>query len=541
MPLTGSITSPQIIEADYTKIRGSLSQTFRECVGAGRAGEGLRAEWRTQLKECKDAIGFKYLRFHGLLHDELGVYSEDAKGNPQYNWQYIDDLYDYLLSIGVRPFVEFGFTPNALATIPVGDQQWATNQDNQRRVSVFWWKGNITPPKAYAKWDNLIQALTQHWTERYGADEVTQWYFEVWNEPDHRSFFSPNNTNNRCAEYLELYDHTARAVKAVNPAYRVGGPSGATTNFILPLINFCATNHTPLDFISFHAYGAHAFMKDGQIVLLDEFGNKQLALDENLRRPADIALGQLPAIASSALPKLPIFMTEWSSSASPRDPMHDAYVVPSYILENLKTSERGLGCFSYWVFTDIFEESGIPKTPFHGGFGLINMQGIKKSAFFAFQFMGQLGDTELINTDKHSWACRDASGGVQVLLWDATHPTGGKVANQIFFREIHPPAATPGAEIKLHGIPPGDYRLEISRVGFKHNDPYTTYLEMGLPQNLSLDQIKQLKSLATGAPDETLTITIPASGEFTRHLPMLADDVVLLKLIPQPTTPTKTP
>jgi len=142
---------------------------FKECIGAGRANEGLRADWQQQLAVVKKECDFKYIRMHGLLTDDMGVYREDRKGNPEYNFQYIDALYDYLLSIGIRPFVELGFMPSALAS---GKQ------------SIFWWRGNVTPPKDYNKWGELIRNLTLHFTERYGADEVKTWYFEVWNEPN---------------------------------------------------------------------------------------------------------------------------------------------------------------------------------------------------------------------------------------------------------------------------------------------------------------------------------------------------------------------
>jgi len=106
---------------------------------------------------------------HGLLTDDMAVYKEDREGNPVYNYQYVDVLYDYILEIGMKPFVELGFMPGYLAS---GEQ------------TIFWWKGNVTPPNNYRKWENLVRNLVQHWTDRYGEDEVRTWYFEVWNEPN---------------------------------------------------------------------------------------------------------------------------------------------------------------------------------------------------------------------------------------------------------------------------------------------------------------------------------------------------------------------
>ena len=291
------------IVADWRNVKGPRTEVYRECVGAGRAAEGLRAEWQRQLKVCQSEIGFKYIRFHGLLTDDMGVYSETRDGQPRYNWQYIDAVYDQLLATQVRPFVELGFMPSALAS---GSK------------TVFWWKANVTPPKSYDKWDALITALVQHWTERYGAEEVKRWPFEIWNEADYQAFFGPRDPSHRRDEYFELYAHTAAAVKRVNPAYQVGGPAGSGTSWITPLIEFCDTNKSPLDFISFHAYGL-----GGGLGGLDESGNQLLYLNPNLRAPADAASQQRGVIDATVRAGLPIHITEWSTSYSSRNPVHD--------------------------------------------------------------------------------------------------------------------------------------------------------------------------------------------------------------------------
>src|SRR5579862_1298082 len=148
---------PRTISVDVDNVRGPLDTSFKECIGAGRANEGLRADWQAQLREAHSDCGFTYIRMHGLLTDDMGVYKEDAQGNPIYNWQYIDQLYDFLLSIHMKPFVELSFMPNDLAS---GSR------------TIFWWKGNVTPPKSYEKWAALITNLVNHFQQRYGHDEV---------------------------------------------------------------------------------------------------------------------------------------------------------------------------------------------------------------------------------------------------------------------------------------------------------------------------------------------------------------------------------
>ena len=411
-------TTLRVIAADWQMAKGPRSEVFRECIGAGRAAEGLRADWQKQLKMCQDEIGFKYIRFHGLLHDDMGVYTETRDRQPHYNWQYIDSLYDSLLAMNLRPFVEISFMPSALAS---------------SHKTIFWWQANVSPPKSYERWDELIKALIHHWTERYGTDEVKQWYFEVWNEADYPAFFAPRDPDRRQAEYFELYAHTATDVKSVNLDYRVGGPAGSSTSWVKPLIEFGRSNNVPVDFISFHSYGL-----GGGPSGLDEYGEQLHYLSSNLHAPADAAAEQRQAIDATARPNLPIHITEWSTSYSPRDPVHDAYFSAPYILEQFKHSERGVASMSYWVFTDIFEEAGPPPMPFHGGFGLLNLQGIKKPAYFAFQFLNRLGPVELKNDDAASWVCRDEQGGAQILMWDLTRPADQTVSNQAIFRKLNP-------------------------------------------------------------------------------------------------------
>ncbi len=361
----GQTTLPaeRVISVDVSQSKGPKSTVYRRCVGAGRLAEGLRADWQDQLRTCRDAIGFEYLRCHGLLHDELGVYSEDANGNPVYNWQYIDMVYDFLLSIHVRPFVEIGFMPEALASVKSDPFPPAISIPHTPTPStpVFWWKANVTAPKSWDRWEALVTALVQHWTQRYGADEVSKWYFEIWNEPNHPAFFHPVKDADRMNEYFTLYAHTAAAVKRVNPAYRVGGPAGAGPAWIKEFIEYCANNKVPLDFISFHSYG----LGDGPSGL-DVEGRKRLYLSKNLSAAANGANSQNKIIRQSPMPNLPVHVTEWSASYSNHDPVHDSYFEAPYILEQLKKSEK-LGSMSYWTFTDIFEESGPPRTPFEGG------------------------------------------------------------------------------------------------------------------------------------------------------------------------------
>jgi xylan 1,4-beta-xylosidase len=478
---------------------------FKECVGAGRANEGLRADWQQQLAYVKKECDFKYIRMHGLLTDDMGVYREDKNGNPEYNFQYIDVLYDYLLSIGIKPFVELGFMPEALAS---GKQ------------TIFWWRGNTTPPKDYTKWESLIRNLVIHFTERYGSDEVKTWYFEVWNEPNLNGFWAGTQE-----DYFKLYKHSVQAIKSVNKEYRVGGPATAGAAWEPEMIDFCSKNTLPLDFISTHSYG----VKQGY---LDEFGNSGTILDKNPMSVSGDILQSRKEIAGSLMPNLELHYTEWSSSYTPADPIHDSYHQAAYVLEKIKQVGNATNSMSYWVFTDIFEEAGPRFTPFHGGFGLLNYQAINKPAFYSYKFLNMLGNIELVNTDSSSRACKNTRGDIQVLFWDFTntHP-GDSVNNQEYYIRDLPAKSKGKVKVSISGIPEGTYVLEIYKVGYHMNDPYSTYLKMNKPNQLTKQQVEQIKKLNDGSPVSHEMVKVNTDTAFVKELELRENDVFLMNMI----------
>jgi xylan 1,4-beta-xylosidase len=500
-----SMLKERIISLDYNKIKGDFNAMFKECIGAGRANEGLRADWQQQLAYIKKECGFKYIRMHGLLTDDMGVYREDKKGNPEYNFQYIDVLYDYLVGLSMKPFVELGFMPAALAS---GSQ------------TIFWWNGNVTPPKDYQKWEDLIHNLTLHFTERYGADEVKTWYFEVWNEPNLSGFWAGTQE-----EYFKLYKHSVKAVKSVNKEYRVGGPATAGAAWEPDMIDFCSKNALPLDFISTHSYG----VKQGY---LDEFGVSGTVLDKNPMSVSGDILRSRKEIENSPMPNLELHYTEWSSSYTPSDPIHDSYHQAAYVLEKIKQAGNAANSMSYWVFTDIFEEAGPRFTPFHGGFGLLNYQSINKPAFYSYQFMNRLGRIELVNADSSSWACKDEKGGIQVLCWDFTntHP-GDSVNNQAYYIRDLPAKSKGKIMIKLSGVPEGVYALEIHKVGYHINDPYGSYLALNKPRQLTKQQVEQIKKLNDGSPFSNELVRVKTGAAFVKELDLRENDVFLLNMV----------
>ncbi|HLK15901.1 MAG TPA: hypothetical protein VKT78_13940 [Fimbriimonadaceae bacterium] len=497
------------IDIDARAVEGSLTGMFRKCVGAGRANEGLRADWQRQLRQAKEACGFEYIRMHGLLCDDMGVFGEDH-GKPTYNWQYIDELYDFLVGLQVRPFVELGFMPGALAS---------------GRKTIFWWRGNVTPPKDYGKWGDLIAALTRHWVERYGLGEVKKWYFEVWNEPNLGGFWAADQK-----EYFKLYSATAEAVKRVNPSLRVGGPATAGAAWVPEFIRYCAESKSPVDFITTHTYGV-------DVGFLDEFGGRGTVLSKSPEAIVGDVKRVRQQIKDSAMPSLPLHFTEWSSSYTPADPVHDSYVSAPYILEKLTAAAPYADSMSYWTFTDIFEEAGPRATPFHGGFGLINYQDIKKPAFRAYELLNKLGAKRLHSADARSLVATDAKGGVQALFWDFTNPIPDHVNNQQFFVTDVKPNPKGTVRLRLANLKPGMYELTVYRVGYRINDPFADYLDLGRPSQLTRPQVAKIKAKNDGKPVRRETATVRKGEALVREYPLRDNDVYLVTVERRPPTP----
>ena len=490
-PSAKSDAHVRVIAADVNAVQGPLDTSFKECIGAGRANEGLRTDWQDQLREARRECGFKYIRMHGLLCDDMGVYQEDAQGNPIYNWQYIDKLYDFLLSINIKPFVELSFMPNALAS---GNK------------TIFWWRGNVTPPKSYDKWADLIRHLVGHFQERYGNDEVKKWYFEVWNEPDlHDGFWAGTQE-----DYFKLYAVTARAIKGVSPDYRVGGPATAIGQWDESFIACCHSNNVPLDFISTHTYG----VKSGY---LDETGQRGTVIDSNPNSVIGRMVGERQMIDHSPMPHLPLHFTEWSSSYTPSDFIHDTYQQAAFVLSKVKGAYRSVDSMSYWVFTDIFEEAGPRMTPFHGGFGLINYEDLKKPAFYAFKFLNELGPSELVNADLASWVCKSPDNSVQALFWNYTPivPPEGMNDQQFYQKEI-PSKEIGRVVLSITNLPAGSCSLEIYQTGYRANDVFTGYLDLGSPSQLTPAQVGILRQQSSGDPQSVETIQIETGKPFVR-------------------------
>lgn len=490
------------IDIDLAKAGAPIDRSFNLSVGADYPGTTIRPENLAQLKIAVDELGFRYIRFHGIFHDLLGTVRV-ADGRTVYDWTKIDQLYDALLGMGIKPFVELGFTPDAMKT---SDQ------------TIFYWKGNTSHPEPRA-WAALIDAFVRHLRDRYGEAEVRSWYFEVWNEPNLAGFWERGDQK----AYFELYENTARTIKAIDPALRVGGPSTAGAAWVPEFLDYAHRRGVAVDFVTTHTYGV-----DGGF--LDEKGED----DNRLSTNPDAITGDVrrvrEQIAASKFPNLPLFFTEWSASYNPRDPVHDSYISAAYILSKLMAARPYAQGMSYWTYSDLFEEAGPPPTPFHGGFGLMNREGIPKAAWFAYKYLNQLHGREVPSGDAQVLAAT-ADGRTGVLLWNWTQPEQ-KLSNRPFFTRVLPARPAAPAELRLSGLAPGSYRVTVRRTGFQANDAHTRYLQMGSPASPSAGQLAELRALTQDKPETRTTVRVGRDGRYVLRVPMRTNDVVLAQIEP---------
>jgi xylan 1,4-beta-xylosidase len=490
------------IAIDVQGATSPLDRFYNFSVGSDYPGTLIRDDSLAQLKTVKAELGFRYIRFHGIFHDVLGAYRE-VNGKPVCDWTKIDDLYDRLLAMHLRPFVELGFTPEAMKT---SDQH------------IFYWKGNTSHP-VLTKWNALVNAFVRHLEQRYGKQEIRNWYFEVWNEPNLPGFWEGGDQK----AYFQLFDTTVHTIKQIDPQLKVGGPATAGAAWVPALIQHTTQSGVPLDFITTHTYGV-----DGGF--LDEHGQS----DTKLSSSPDAIVGDVRRVRQqidhSTKPGLPLYFSEWSTSYTPRDPVHDSYVSAAYVLSKLKASEGMAQGMSYWTFSDLFEEPGPPTAPFQGGFGLMNPQGIRKPVYFAYKYLNRLDAAELKTGDDQSYVTWN-DGVLKALVWDFVQPTQER-SDRPFYTTVFPSLPTGNVSLELQHMRPGTYRVALYRTGFDANDAYTAYLRMGSPTSLSTVQSNKLQSLTTDMPTrQWLVINANGSGSFS--IPMRSNDVVLVEITRQ--------
>ncbi len=462
---------PVSLHIDARHSIGAFPHYWEEIVGSGRAVLALRADYQQDLRLVHSSTGINSVRFHGIFDDDVGVARPTLRGDVAYNFQYVDQIYDNLLAAGVTPFVELSFMPAALAS---GSK------------TVFWYKANTTPPKAMDAWVRMVTAFARHLFDRYGGDELSRWAFEVWNEPN-LDFWAGTQQ-----QYFELYRSTATALKAVDKRLRVGGPATAATAWAPEFIEFCAKEEAPVDFLSTHIYA-----NDPQT---EVFGHQTgYALEDVIPLALQKVQNQ---VHGSSMPHLPIYITEWNSTFMNQPAVTDAPFNAAFIVYTLSRCHGLVDAMSYWCFSDVFEEQGVPQEIFYGGYGLVASRRIPKPSYHALTLMHRLGNEQYKADPGPVLATRRADNSVAMMVWNLSARDN---------KGLPVPGEPLALRLVLNGLGRRN-KLSVTRVDDEHGCALSAYSKMGSPQYPTVDQIHELRQAAQLPGPQTSLI---AGGNLT--------------------------
>ena len=465
------------VEIDLRRETGALDHIWSRCGGSDRASVTLRESWRHDLDRFRNETGLERVRFHGIFNDDLGVWAGGMNGKDP-NFQNVDAVYDGLLERGVQPFVELSFMPKKLAS-------------GNTKLN-FTYNANITPPASPDAWGQFIGVFVRHLIDRYGANEVRQWYFEVWNEPNLTWFFSGTQ-----ADYFAMYKAAAQAIKAVDPKLRVGGPSTAAAQWMPEFLGFCAQENLPVDFVSTHIYAG-----DDQ---------KELFGQANLYPHKDVipqAMAQVRRqIDATRYKGAELWLSEWSSDS------------PAMIAHVISNCLPHCHAMSQWAISNVFEEINFPNFIIKegdGGWGMLAQRNIARPAFNTYKLLHRLGQRRLAATGP-ALASRTKEGAA-ALVWnlaEVKQPSGvpGMSSHRIVIGERK------NVQVRLKGARPGA-PVRVSYVDQERGSPLPKWRELGSPQYPKKDEIDQIRRSAELAPPETrrldkqgvLTLDLPPEG-----------------------------
>jgi xylan 1,4-beta-xylosidase len=515
---SGAWAAPYTLTVDASAELGPLNRFWQQSVGSDHlytvlgSAEGANAQ--SAYAMAASELGMKTIRGHGILNDDVGIYSE-ANGQPQYNWTNYDKIMDYILSQGMKPLVELSFMPSALAS----------------GGATFGWyngkPGNITPPKSYDRWQELIYNLAKHSIEKYGAAEVESWYFEVWNEPDLKDFFSGTQ-----AEYLQMYDRAVAGLAQASPNLKVGGPSVAIigSGWIGALIDHCMTQNKRLDFISWHKY---PYPSDARALNIGD-GNVEVTNIIKAKK------AQYPAL------NVQNFLTEWNSSFTGGDSFNNE-MGASFVaraVHGMFEDQNGVpppDRAAFWVISDIWEEWDSRQGPAFDVMGLImRKHDVRKPSYLAFQMLGRSYDRRIAfsgGTDQeiglNGFATLSTNGkGVSILIYDH-HYGDGQYANTV----------TDQVTLQIKNLPFSKPNVEVERVGVdrNHNNAFRVWDTAGRPDSPSEQLWQQMKTAGALSAIEPKQVKPLENGAITLTFDQLQPGVSLVTVTEEGANPNEIP
>lgn len=466
------IANPKIIDIkdiDVTKPIKDLRHTWRCFTSVGRAKELLYKDVQDMLTELQREIPYTYIKFHGLLSDDMLVYREDEKGNPHYSFVLIDKVIDFLLSINLRPLIQLSFMPSALAS--------------DKNKAIFASPFNTSPPKDMEKWRTLIQLLMEHLVEQYGIDTLRQWLFCVWNEPE---TFTNLFGFEKASDFYVLYKITYDTVKGIDKELQFGSPSMffylTSRKWGEEFVKWCRNNDCLPDFMNLHYYD-NDYTDEVLKKMRPPFflTHNRLNTDENAFTKAIASMKE--NFADLGIGDLPVYLTEWNLTVSHRNLLNDTCFKSCYLVKNILENYDALDSFGYWLLTDFIEETQPAPECFHGGQGIFTYNGIKKPPFYAFSFINRLGDQLLAHGNCY-FITRTARK-IAIVLYNYEHFNHLFACGETFdmtFTERYTPFSQLGwlnIKLALTNIPAGFYTIREHTLGQNSGSAFDEWVKMG--------------------------------------------------------------
>ncbi len=530
---------PVAIHVDASKRLGPLKPIWR-FFGADEPNYATMKDGRKLLSELgKLGKPQVYFRTHNLLTSGDGTpalkwgstnaYTEDAQGNPVYNWTIVDGIFDAYLQRGVRPYVQIGFMPEALSIEPVPYQHHWTPTAKYDEIYTGW----SYPPRDFAKWGELAYQWTKHCVERYGRAEVEKWYWEVWNEPNIGYWRGTPQ------EFHKLHDFAVAGVRRALPTARVGGPdvAGGGSKFLQDFLEHCVhgVNHatgeigTPTDFLAFHAKGAPR-SADGHV---------QMGISNQLRN-IDAAFKQIASFPELRGKPIVIGESDPDGCAACQGPQLDyrngtlyaSYTAAAFARKHELAERHGVNLEGALTWAFEFENQ-----PFFAGFRVLATNGIDLPVLNVFRMFGQMtGDRLSVESDGAVTLDAILKDGVRDRPDVSALASVGRRKVAIMVWHYHDDDLPgPDAEVALSlsglGIPDGRARIQHYRIDASHSNAFTEWKRMGAPQQPTSRQFAQLEKagmLATLAPiSESRIVDGTAALRFT--LPRQAVSLIVLQ------------
>ena len=470
-------------EIDTRKIGKPLRHTWKRLINIGYARDGLLAEVQNQLRTAQNEIGFEFLRFHGILDDDMHIYYEDADQKPYLDFSMVDLLLDFILSINLKPYIELSFMPKLLA------QEEHRIFDRQSLLSMYCDE---------QKWRFLIQNLVQHCIERYGREQVRQWRFTtIGNNLVAAGLLKQDS-------FLNIYRSTYESIKSIDSEIPFGGPGGMASSirdsrYIHEFFEYVTKYNCIPDFVSTQCYPHRSIEQDSEFLnftLSQESAPMILSSDEHYTKTMLCDFHAL--LERYHLEYLKIWIEEWNSTLWQRDLSNDTCYKSSWLAMNFCDDFDAAESCGYWPVTDFMEEHSAYGNVFHGGYGLFTYNSIPKSGWYALQLMQKMGET-LIDSG-NGWIVTQSKDGFQVLL---THYCHYDKLYRFRYRKLTDPKQAYNVFVEkgkmeyallLTGIKTGRYEIRKYSVSRTQGSSFDTWLDIGAPQCLRQNEVSYLKT-----------------------------------------------